>query len=42
METESAYYAALALARTFSISGDVLTLSDESGKALATFVAVDF
>lgn len=42
METESAYYAALALVRTFSVSGDVLTLSDESGKALATFVAVDF
>jgi len=42
METESAYYAALALVRTFSVSGDVLTLSDESGRALATFVAVDF
>jgi len=42
METESAYYAALDLVRTFSVSGDVLTLSDDSGKALATFAAVDF
>jgi|APCry1669189034_1035192.scaffolds.fasta_scaffold00946_9 putative lipoprotein len=42
METESAYYAALELVRTFSVSGDVLTLSGDKGKTLATFAAVDF
>jgi putative lipoprotein len=41
-ETEAAYFAALARVRSFSVTGDALTLSDKSGKALATFVAVDF
>jgi putative lipoprotein len=40
-ETETAYFAALAQVRTFSVTGDVLTISDKNGKALATFVAVD-
>jgi putative lipoprotein len=42
MDTESAYLEALARVRTFSVAGDALTLSDDKGKALATFVAVDF
>jgi heat shock protein HslJ len=42
MDTESAYLEALARVRIFSVAGDALTLSDDSGKALATFVAVDF
>jgi putative lipoprotein len=42
MDTEAAYYEALARVRTFSVGGNALTLSDDNGKALATFVAVDF
>ncbi len=42
MEVESAFYAALAATNGYRTAGDSLTLTDASGKVLATFQAVDF
>ena len=39
MDQETAYFQALAAAKSFVIKGDQLTLSDEGGKAIASFIA---